>query len=70
MDLPLLTVFGDTTEAGPPFAIRLLNFVLAPDDDLIVIRKAVQGIEEIPFFSKQGGLNLAPLNRIILRVRV
>ena len=61
MDLPLLPIFGDTTEARPPFAIRLLNFVLAPDDDLIVILNAVQGIKEIPFFSQQGGLNLALL---------
>jgi hypothetical protein len=52
LDLPLLPVFGDTTIAGPSFAIRLLNFVLAPDDDLIVIRNAVEGIKEIPFFGK------------------
>ena len=41
LDLPLFAVFGDPSELGSPAAVRGLNFVLAPEDDFIIIAEAV-----------------------------
>lgn len=41
LDLPLFAVLGDSSEAWASSAAGLLNFVLAPDDYLIIISDTV-----------------------------